>query len=353
MRICELSSLAALIFVCGIYQNEAFVNTIASSSSTRQNLFDDASNAGLRTPSHRQRSDITSRKVYRNRGHDGAMQGRGRGGRKRRGKFDRKPRNDLANNKENQERLRWLRQATDEILGKEVGSLNKGKWHELVSMMKGWSKFAKIDAESPVLIERLIKRLHDERLAGNEEAMANIRMYNALLDSWCCVALFATNFQKNRRNNDNSVLESTRIAASQRAREILVLLQENYERTKADNNPYAIRPDEESFGLVFDVVLKIEGVAAARRLLAWMEYVSKSGKNDLAKPSRKFYMRLLNSYANSRDENAGLLAEAILRHMVKIGEMPDTVCYNIAIKAWTKGGLFLFVSFCVHTQRQG
>ena len=109
-------------------------------------------------------------------------------------------------------------------------------------------------------------------------------------------------------------------------------------RATTDSSIYAIQPNEESFGLVFDVVLKVEGVAAARRLLAWMEYVSKTGKgNKFAKPGRKYYMRLLNSYANSRDDNAGNLAEGILRHMNKIGEIPDTVCYNIAIKAWTKG----------------
>jgi hypothetical protein len=68
-----------------------------------------------------------------------------------------------------------------------------------------------------------------------------------------------------------------------------------------------------------------------------MEYIYKMGRNDLAKPPRKFYIRLLHAYGNSRDENAGVLAEGFLRHMNMTGETPDTFCYNIAIKAWTRG----------------
>lgn len=330
------------------------MNTI-SSSLTRQKLFDHSFAVPRNRPHSTQINDIKYQNGYSGNKHDGNISGRGRGryhGRRR--KFERKPRNDVANKNQDDasynDRREWLRKATDEILEREHGTLTKGKWHELVSMMKGWSKLAKIDPESPVIVERLIKRLHDERIAGNDEARADISVYNLLLDAWCCAGLFATNYEQQTQDNESAGLIVSRSSASQRAREILMRLQENYEYTltqaknvtkveepkSRDDDTYAIKPNEQSFDLVFDVVLKVEGVAAARSLLTWLECVSKSNTNNLAKPSQKHYIRILNAYANSRDKNAGDLAEGILRHMEKIGETPDTVCYNIAIKAWTK-----------------
>mmetsp|Transcript_1226 Transcript_1226/g.3103 ORF Transcript_1226/g.3103 Transcript_1226/m.3103 type:complete len:877 (+) Transcript_1226:207-2837(+) len=325
MRIRGLSSLTALIIVCSIDLNEAFVNTISTSS--------------IRS--------ATTRVAYSNlrNDHGNGSPGRGRKSYSRqRRKFDRKPRNDSATKYYDEsliERRQWLDRATHDMLEKEAGSLVKGKWHELVSMMKGWQNFAKMYPEAPVRIEQIIKRLNDERFAGNENARTDISMYNSLLDSWCCVALFASNYKKNPQynNNESSGSSMAPVAAAQRAREILVRLQESYEdavlNAGTTENIKNVQPNEESFGLVFDVVLKVEGLAPARRFLAWMEYLSKTGRNSEAKPVRKYYMRLLNAYANSRNSNAGVLAEGILRHMVSIGEMPDTVCYNIAIKAWT------------------
>eukprot|EP00539_Tryblionella_compressa_P020584 CAMPEP_0178870102 /NCGR_PEP_ID=MMETSP0747-20121128/6895_1 /TAXON_ID=913974 /ORGANISM="Nitzschia punctata, Strain CCMP561" /LENGTH=924 /DNA_ID=CAMNT_0020537195 /DNA_START=89 /DNA_END=2863 /DNA_ORIENTATION=+ len=238
-----------------------------------------------------------------------------------------------------QHRQRWLKTATTEILGTKPGSLVKGKWHELVSMIKAWSKYAKVDPEAPIVMERLIKRLLDENVVGqNQEAKVDINLYNLLLDAWCCAALFRT---------EAGTLPN---AASQRAREILVLLQENFEAaekcktsdlsTDHDGESYARalqpQPNKESFDMVFDVVLKVEGPTVARRVLAWMEYIYKMKRNHLAKPARKYYIRLLHAYANSRDENAGILAEGFLRHMNATGQVPDTLCYNMAIKAWTR-----------------
>jgi hypothetical protein len=270
----------------------------------------------------------------------------------------------------------YLRQATDGILQTTPGSLSKGKWHELVSLMKAWSKYAKIDHDTPVMIERLLKRLVDERMAGNEEAIVDIHMYNMLLDAWCCDAFFQTKrnrhqlqqqpqpqqFSRGPSSSSNTKGARTAIIpnlASQRAREILVLLQENYEtairaaeerqQQQVQGNATTelkkvlpslmtafIQPNEDSFSMVFDVVLKVEGLTAARRVLAWMEYIYKMGRNDLAQPGKKYYIRILDAYANSRSTNAGPLAEGFIRHMNMTGIQPDTVCYNIAIKAWTK-----------------
>ena len=322
MKIRELSSLTALIFLCGTYQYEAFVNTIASSS-RKQQPFDQSLSSPITRPYSTDKGvhNRNRRNYWEHHGDDQSIS-KGRKRRFRR-KFERKPRTDFRSNyAANVERRAWLRKATTAIIEKEPGTLVKGKWHELISMIKAWSKYSKIDAEAPLVIEGLIKRLHDERFAGNEEAVADIEIYNLLLDAWCCIALFSSNYKDTHPAHP--------VTASQRARDILVQLEQNFESTGT-----TAQPNEASFSLVYDVVLKVEGVAAARDLLGWMEDVSKA--NDLAKPGQKYYIRLLNKIADSRAENAGELAEGVLRHMEDIEIEPETVCYNIVMKAFTKG----------------
>lgn len=315
--------MTALIFFCGFYRYEAFVNTIGSSSRV-QKLVDQSSTAPITRPYTTHIQGFHNRNNHRGDGSDERFsRSRGRA-RKNYRSFTRKPRNDV-NDKAAIERRDWLRKATEEILEKEPGTLNKGKWHELVSMVKAWSKFSKIDPEAPVVMEKLIKRLHDERIAGNEEAVADIDLYNTLLDAWCCVALFPSNF----KGHSNAELIASPATASRRARDILVQLQDNYEY----NGVFA-KPNEQSFGLVYDVIFKVEGAYAAREFLAWIEEIS--GCNEQARLSYKYYMKLLHAFANSGDENAGYHAEELVRHMERIELEPDTICYNIALKAWTK-----------------
>jgi hypothetical protein len=260
---------------------------------------------------------------------------------------------------EREQRRAWLEQATNRLIETKPGTLNRGKWHELASMLHAWSKHVKDGTNNhmvPMYMERILKRLLDERRAGNEEAKVDIGMYNILLDAWACAALFPqprstaattpSSFSSSSWASSPASTPATgssRQIASQRAREILVLLQETYEAKEQQqhedanaNRVASLQPNEESFRVVFYVVCKIEGAQIARRVLAWMEYLSKVGKNVHAKPKRGQYITLLDSYANSRDDNAGQLAEGFLRHMTKTGVPPDTTCYNIAIKAWTR-----------------
>ncbi|CAB9509277.1 Pentatricopeptide repeat-containing protein [Seminavis robusta] len=232
-----------------------------------------------------------------------------------------------------QQRRRWLEKTTDSLIQSEPGTLVKGKWHELTSMLYAWSSFTKTDADAPLRMEAILKRLHQERRAGNREAKADIEMYNRLLDAWACAALFKT--------------QPSAKVASQRAREILVLLQETYEQQQfaqeQDDSSIimepSLMPNEESFNLVLHVVCRVEGPTIARRLLAFMEYLHRSGKNPLAKPKRTDYVSVLTAYTHPkfRVGNAGALVEGFLRHMnITGGVAPDTFCYNLAIKAWSQ-----------------
>ena len=255
-------------------------------------------------------------------------------------------------------RQQWLKQATDDILQTKPGTLVKGKWHELVSILKANSRYAKVDRDTPAVMEQLIERLVQETTADNDEASVDMNIYNLLLDAWCCRALFIPQRQQqnqkqrqqqqqSRDDNVNSI--NINNMASQRARELLVVLQENYERQvhatrgmglsdTSSSSPTTsfLQPNERSFSMVFDAVLKVEGPTVARRIVAWMEFIYRKGRNDLARPTRRYYVRLLHAYA---DRSMPELAESILAHMqTTADEHVDTYCYNIALKAWSKRG---------------
>ena len=80
-------------------------------------------------------------------------------------------------------------------------------------------------------------------------------------------------------------------------------------------------------------------VPTARDKVLWRKYRYKHRRNENARPNRGQYIRVLDAYAKSKHENAGQLAEGFLRHMnITAGMPPDTLCYNMAIKAWVQSG---------------
>lgn len=234
-------------------------------------------------------------------------------------------------------KLEWLQQATDRFVNGTIpGSLTEGKWHEVVSLWSAWSGHPKSHRRAAYNMEALLKVLVDERRAGNIHVEITMDLYNQLLDAWACAAHFRT--------------IPDPIRASQRAREILVTLQHNYERqlqslqssttssAAAASSPLLLlKPNAESFRIVLHLVSRMEGAWTARRCLAWMEYLAKSGQNVDAAPSRSQYIQVLDAYARLQTPRAGILAEAFLRHLQFVQQPVDALCYNIAIKAWTKG----------------
>ena len=232
---------------------------------------------------------------------------------------------------DNNIRLHWLNQATNNLLLSPPGTLVKGKWHQVVSMLKAWRDITS-GTTAPLRMEALVKRLVEEKRAGNREVVLTVQLYNRILDAWACAAL-----------------QNHSVKASQRAREILVLLQETYEQQQqqqqqqtsndvvVDDELLLLQPNQESFQIVLHCVCKTEGAIIARRILAWMEHLYKFNKNAAAKPSKEAMILILDAYANSGEANAGVLAEAFMRHMQITADIqPDTLCYNIAIKAYSR-----------------
>jgi len=123
------------------------------------------------------------------------------------------------------ERYTWLRRATKNLLDFELyppGSLVKGKWHELSSIMLAWSRLVKdgtydrllellagqqeqqqqrrVGTSSatgggdtarltpPLVIEGLLKRIIDEQKAGNGDVSITADLYNVAIEAWAWAA---------------------------------------------------------------------------------------------------------------------------------------------------------------------
>ena len=259
-------------------------------------------------------------------------------------------------------KLAWLNEATEQFLQLYdiVGTLPEGKWHEAMSLFNAWSNYQKEPGCNAVYrMESILNILLKERLhTGNTNINITIQTYNKLMDAWACAARF--------RIVPNPIL------ASQRLHEMLITLQENFEKTSTystippqplrlvneivaeQNAPILLlplKPNMESFHIVLHTVCQVEGVFVARRLLAYMEHLHRSGKNPLARPTRSQYMQILDAYARFDSYQSSALAEAFLRHLKynfdnagdgrTMGDatgtmLPDTLCYNIVIRAWSR-----------------
>jgi hypothetical protein len=208
----------------------------------------------------------------------------------------------------------WLQRTTTTLLETTPGSLVKGKWHELVSMINAWSRRLEDDPNAPLLLEQLLKRVIDEQRAGNRECSPTTDLYNYVIDAWA-----ATTSEHGR-------------AASRRARQILHLLQQTHD---VEQDPER-RPNAHSFLTVLKAAAKTEKAPVARETLRWMEQLYSSGRNPDAKPTISAYVTVLDAFSNSGMEDAGDWAEEVLKQMHATGIVPSTLCYNIAIKAWIK-----------------
>ncbi|KAL7506445.1 hypothetical protein ACHAXN_006208 [Cyclotella atomus] len=172
-------------------------------------------------------------------------------------------------------------------------------------------------------VEGLLKRMIDERIAGNEAAIVNTHDYNAVMKSWA--------------------MSGEQSAAALRVEEILNMMQEMYER--GDEN---VKPNLQSFQIAIEAWTKAsDDVNAARRahgILEWMCGVYTSGKNDLAAPDTTCFHMVLKKWAQSKNLESPIMTEQLImwmQHLESTGldsVKSDTMCFNIAMSAWLKSG---------------
>jgi hypothetical protein len=196
-------------------------------------------------------------------------------------------------------------------------------------LMQGWAEAPEklqtarfSGKERAMAVEGLLKRMIDERMAGNEAAVVKTQDYNALMKSWA--------------------MSGEKSAAAIRVEEILTKMQDMYE--KGDKE---VKPDLDSFMIGIEAWAKAcddeNFPRRAHRILEWMSTLYMNGKNDLAAPDTSCFHLVLKSWAVSRRLEAPVMTEQLIAWMQHLESQglncqPDTMSFNIAMSAWLKSG---------------
>ncbi|KAL3816346.1 hypothetical protein ACHAXA_011446 [Cyclostephanos tholiformis] len=178
--------------------------------------------------------------------------------------------------------------------------------------------------ERAMAVESLLKRIIDERRAGNPDAIARTEDYNAVMKSWAT--------------------SGERSAAAIRVEQILMNMQDMF--ASGDLN---VQPNLESFQIAVEAWTRAtdepNALVRARRILDWMTKVYLSGGNELAKPDVSCFRPILKCYASSGKIEAPIVSEHLLMHMQRLrdehgieGAGPDVNCFNIVMSSWLKSG---------------
>jgi hypothetical protein len=82
--------------------------------------------------------------------------------------------------------IEWLREMTVDICESPPGELTHEMLQTTPQLMRGWKSACnhKNGKESALAVESLLKRVIDERRAGNPKAIATTSDYNNMLESW-------------------------------------------------------------------------------------------------------------------------------------------------------------------------
>ena len=177
--------------------------------------------------------------------------------------------------------------------------------------------------ECALACEQLLKRLIDERRAGNKNAIANTQTYNALIDVWS-------------KSGEKG-------AAAQRAEEIIIGMQDAYAAGETE-----VQPDVESFRLALRSWAQARGEVKAphraQQILEWMTQLYESGENELVEPDAECFDIVLHTWALSNHPEAPHRIEELIMYMDKLSQngndraRPTRFSFNQVLTAWSKVG---------------
>lgn len=222
--------------------------------------------------------------------------------------------------------IAWLKQMTQNICDTSPGELTHEMLQSTPQLMKGWKSCNgnRNGKESAIAVESLLKRIVDERRAGNKKAIATTSDYNVLLES------YATS--------------GAGVATAERAERILVEMQERYQ---IDADVF-VQPDLDSFKAVLLAWRQQAGLEdyaphRAQRVLELMVRLYKDGQNDLAVPDAECFETVLQAWSRSRHPDAPQQTEALLVSMERLYKatklpslQPSTTCFNAVLAALAK-----------------
>jgi len=193
-------------------------------------------------------------------------------------------------------------------------------------LMSAWAtapeKLRKTGKERAIAVEGLLKRMIDERRAGNRDAIVRTEDYNAVMKSWA--------------------MSGEKSAAAIRVEQILMNMQDMY--ASGDEN---VQPNLESFQTAIEAWTRAtdepNALARAQQILNWMTKIYLSSANDLAMPHTSCFHPILKCWATSGKLEAPIVSEHLLMWMQHLqmkegvhSAGPDTTCFNIVMSNWLK-----------------
>lgn len=212
---------------------------------------------------------------------------------------------------------KFLKQLTSDLCQVTPGKLSTKQLSQCPQLIYAWSHLGVCSKENALAVESLVKRVIDERRAGNEQADLTVEDYNCLLEGWA----------RSRQGE----------AAAERCEEILTAMQAQ-----------GPKPDLLSFKAVLMAwrhVTEDYSALRAQRILEWMLRLYKDGENDEALPDADCFDAVLQTWSRSGHRQAPQEAEKLLGVMERLYEStgliqvkPRTLSFNAVLAAWSRSG---------------
>ena len=190
-------------------------------------------------------------------------------------------------------------------------------------LMHAWSNSRKAGTECAMAVESLLKRIVDERMSGNMEAIAATEDYNCLLEGWA--------------------RSGAGVAGAERCEQILTEMEERFKQGDS-----LIQPNLQSFKAVL-MAWKQSGASfaavRAQRVLEWMVRLAAEGENEQVLPDGDSFDIVLQIWSRSGLPDAPEKTEQLLTAMERLylatnldRVRPRTSSFNAVLAAWSKSG---------------
>lgn len=213
----------------------------------------------------------------------------------------------------------WLKQMTKDLCQIQPGKLSELQLSQANEIMYAWSHTPSIDKENALAVESLLKRVIDERRAGNINADLTVEDYNCLLEGWAKAGQGP--------------------AAAERCEQILTAMQEQGPLPDMDSFKATLMAWRQASQQVSFAPIR------AQRILEWMIRLYQQGENEAALPDADCFDLVLQTWSRSGLEQAPTQAEKILGVMERLYEStgltklkPRTLSFNAVLAAWAKSG---------------
>lgn len=215
--------------------------------------------------------------------------------------------------------LTWQREAelkTNELLHlQDEGTWDSKRFQRVFEVMRLWSQ--RPSRKSAVNLERLLRRVVEEKLAGNAQvdSVNMLDMYNIVIMGWA---------------------RSKEKGAAQRVEEIFDTMLRLHEMGEID-----IKPNAETFNgvlLAYSSSRAKDAPKQAMRVLQKLHDLRSMGRTDIL-PNGESYATILRAFAATEGPNAANLVLQMIRRMEKFASngypavKPDYRCHNVYLNS--------------------